>query len=157
MISLIWFVWVAHQFVILILLLNFLIAIVSQSYENVMQQTDFFIYNQRLELNSETILILDFLGKLPDFRTLILASLSDDARADEAANEWKGLVSNMKDHFSKIMKNQKQYLETKIQDQNDKVNNVVQNLRKEFNVMKKQIQAVDGKIDKLMELVQDKN
>jgi hypothetical protein len=45
MISLIWFVWVAHQFVILILLLNFLIAIVSQSYENVMQQTDFFIYN----------------------------------------------------------------------------------------------------------------
>lgn len=31
MISIIWFVWVAHQFVILILLLNFLIAIVSQS------------------------------------------------------------------------------------------------------------------------------
>ena len=45
MIAIIWFVWVAHQFVILILLLNFLIAIVSQSYENVMQQTDYFIYN----------------------------------------------------------------------------------------------------------------
>ena len=63
----------------------------------------------------------------------------------------------MKDHFSKIMKNQKQYLEAKIQGQNDRVNQVDQNLRKEFNVMKKQIQAVDSKIDKLMELVQDKN
>ena len=106
MIFFIWCVWLIHQFVILILLLNFLIAIVSQSYEEVMQKTDFFIYNQRLELNRETIVLLDVLGKLPNFNSLIMASMRDESSADEASLELKGLVTNMKEYFAKIMKNQ---------------------------------------------------
>jgi hypothetical protein len=124
MIALIWFVWVMHQFVVLILLLNFLIAIVSQSYENVMQKTDFFIYNQRLELNRETILLLDVMGRLRNFNSLVIATLSDETRADEDGAEWKGLVTNMKDYFAKIMKNQKIFLDQKLQSQNDKVTEV---------------------------------
>lgn len=69
-----------------------------------MQQTDYFLYNQRLDLNSEVILILDFFGKLENFSTLILASINDESRAEEEASEWKGLVSNMKEYFAKIMK-----------------------------------------------------
>jgi len=45
MITIIWSMWILHQFILLILLLNFLIAIVSQSYENVMQKTEVFIYS----------------------------------------------------------------------------------------------------------------
>ena len=72
-----------------------------------MQQTEVFIYQQRLELNKETILTLEFFGRLTDFQALIVASLTDEARADEAEGDWKGLVTNMKDYFAKIMKNLK--------------------------------------------------
>jgi hypothetical protein len=42
----------------------------------------------------------------------------------------------MKDHFSKIMRSQKQQIDAKIQGQSDKVNQDNQILRKEFNIMK---------------------
>ena len=40
MLATIWLVWFLQQFIILICLLNFLIAIVSQSYENVMSKKE---------------------------------------------------------------------------------------------------------------------
>ena len=40
MISLVWTVWVLHQFLVLIILLNFLIALISQSYEDVMTKLE---------------------------------------------------------------------------------------------------------------------
>jgi len=136
MIMFIWIVWITHQFIILILLLNFLIAIVSQSYENVMQQSEIFLYNQRLELNSETIVIVDFFGRLPEFRTLIIASLDDEARADEAADEWKGLVTNMKDYFSKVMKGQKKHIEEQ-----------VAIIQKDNQLLKKEVSAIKDKMN----------
>lgn len=78
-----------------------------------MQQTEVFIYSQRLELNKETLLTLEFFGKLGEFKALVVASLTDEARADEAEGDWKGLVTNMKDYFAKIMKNQKIALDEK--------------------------------------------
>lgn len=105
MIFIVWFMWIVHQFIMLILLLNFLIAIVSQSYENVMQQSETMLYDQRIELNKETILTLEFFGKLRNFKALIVASLTDEARSEESEGDWKGLVTNMKDYFAKIMKN----------------------------------------------------
>ena len=44
MIAIIWIIWTLHQFCCLVILLNFLIAIVSQSYEHVMQRMDVFKY-----------------------------------------------------------------------------------------------------------------
>jgi hypothetical protein len=154
MIALIWFVWVMHQFVVLILLLNFLIAIVSQSYENVMQKTDFFIYNQRLELNRETILLLDVMGRLRNFNSLVIATLSDETRADEDGAEWKGLVTNMKDYFAKIMKNQKIFLDQKLQSQNDKVTEVEKAVATVTKQLETSFQLIDAKIDKLTALLQ---
>ena len=53
MITLIWIVWVLHQFLVLVILLNFLIAIISQSYENVMTKLDVFKYQTRVDFNLE--------------------------------------------------------------------------------------------------------
>ena len=55
MITLIWIVWVLHQFMNLIILLNFLIAIISQSYENVMQKLVVFKYKTRVDFNLECL------------------------------------------------------------------------------------------------------
>lgn len=40
----IWFIWFMNQFVIVIILLNFLIAVISQSYENVMNSKSIMKY-----------------------------------------------------------------------------------------------------------------
>ena len=81
-----------------------------------MQKTDFFYYNQRVELNRETIMMLNFVGPyinfaLPEFSSLVIASLNEEARAEEAANEWKGLVQNMKEFMSKMIRNQRVEME----------------------------------------------
>ena len=74
MITLIWLVWVLHQFLVLVILLNFLIAIISQSYENVMTKLEIFKYKTRVDFNLECLQVQEFLGRLEDFNTLLVVS-----------------------------------------------------------------------------------
>lgn len=53
MIQFIWVVWIFQQFLVFIILLNFLIAIVSNSYEDVMKQQVVNKYKHRAELNCQ--------------------------------------------------------------------------------------------------------
>lgn len=54
MIYFIWLLWFENQFFNLIILLNFLIAIVGQSYERVMSESLIYQYSHKAELNCET-------------------------------------------------------------------------------------------------------
>jgi hypothetical protein len=83
MISVIWIVWFVHQFLILIILLNFLIAIVSGSYEDVMSKESEHKYMHRTEMNLECFVMLNKKCKLPDFRMLILAIPKEGGNGDE--------------------------------------------------------------------------
>ena len=74
MISLVWTVWVLHQFLVLIILLNFLIAIISQSYENVMTKLEVFKYKTRVDFNLECLQVMEFFGLLESFNTLLLVT-----------------------------------------------------------------------------------
>lgn len=51
---LIWFVWVFNQVIIVIILLNFLIAVISSSYETVMSSKTIKEYQDIAALNKET-------------------------------------------------------------------------------------------------------
>lgn len=53
MITVIWAMWFLNQYVNLIILLNFLIAIISQSYEEIMTEQFVFMYQHRAQLNAE--------------------------------------------------------------------------------------------------------
>jgi len=57
MIFIIWVVWIANQILVFIILMNFLIAIISQSYEQVMSQKIINKYSQRVYLNRESCLL----------------------------------------------------------------------------------------------------
>jgi len=67
MIYLIWAIWFANIFVVLICLLNFLIAVVSQSYDEVMGKSLTFRTFQRLEMNISAAIfrrdVLKMVGK----------------------------------------------------------------------------------------------
>ena len=49
----IWIVWIFNQWAVLLILLNFLIAIISQSYEEVLSLSKKYKYSDRVALNAE--------------------------------------------------------------------------------------------------------
>jgi hypothetical protein len=57
MICIIWSIWFLNQYLVLIILLNFLIAIISQSYDSVMSTSLQTKYTQRCDLNWECTLL----------------------------------------------------------------------------------------------------
>jgi hypothetical protein len=54
-----WVLFLFNEFFILIVLLNFLIAIIGQSYDEVMSKEEIDRYNSRCDLNIEVAIILD--------------------------------------------------------------------------------------------------
>ena len=85
MITIVWSLWVTHQLLMLVIMLNFLIAIISQSYENVMSKSVILKYRQKIQLNFECLLILDFFNVLSEFNCLTV--VSEDG-ADTSSGEW---------------------------------------------------------------------
>lgn len=61
-VALAWLVFWANQYVVLIILLNFLIAVISQSYENVMNSKTIKKYKDLAHLNKEAYLFLNTIG-----------------------------------------------------------------------------------------------
>ena len=86
MIFTIWTFWFIHQYLILIILLNFLIAIISGSYEDVMAQEIQLKYQHRCEMNLECLVILNKKRNLPHFNKMILATPKNDSSDDEMKN-----------------------------------------------------------------------
>ena len=122
-----------------------------------MQQTEVFIYQQRLELNKETILTLEFFGRLTDFQALIVASLTDEARADEAEGDWKGLVTNMKDYYAKIMKNLKIHQDQKEKEFREKlvaVEDTLKEVSKQVTLNQVQVGETNKKLDEILAKLQ---
>lgn len=57
MITYAWFLWIVNILFVLIILLNFLIAIISQSYDSVMTKSIEIVYESRAEFAAETNLL----------------------------------------------------------------------------------------------------
>ena len=74
----IYFFWFINQFLILIILINFLIAVISQSYENVMDSRLIYKYSQRTDLNLTMSNVYEFKEKLESrYDCVILSSNTD--------------------------------------------------------------------------------
>jgi len=58
---LVWLIWWFNQFMIVIILLNFLIAVISQSYENVMNSATILKFKDIAQLNREAYLVMQYL------------------------------------------------------------------------------------------------
>ena len=83
-------------------MLNFLIAVISQSYENVMNSKDIKKYKQIAELNLEAFRILTYIGYFnKEGRSLInnnklLLTLKHDEEGASETEEWIGFVQTIK-------------------------------------------------------------
>jgi hypothetical protein len=56
-----------NQFLNLIILLNFLIAVISQVYDNVIADQKLLLYEHRAELNKEYFMIVRYLSIFEEF------------------------------------------------------------------------------------------
>ena len=62
--TLVWMFWIMNQLITLIILLNFLIAVISDSYANVNAVKDMYTYSHKAELNYECYQIFDRLQRM---------------------------------------------------------------------------------------------
>lgn len=88
-IYIIWFMWFANQALILIILLNFLIAVISQSYENVMNSSVPFKYQQRCELIREAAVIYEAFGLSTTYSIVVLQA---NIGGEGGSGDWAGFV-----------------------------------------------------------------
>ena len=73
-ITLIWVTWFFQTFFMLIIMLNFLIAVITSTYERVMNYQKIISYQHKAELNYETFALMSFFGELEEYKFLIFST-----------------------------------------------------------------------------------
>ena len=94
MIYSIWLVWIVNQYVVLIILLNFLIAIISQSYDNVMSKQIMSKYQNRSAINRELRLSMKAVGLKHKMNVATMSATCSNG--GDGDNSWDGFVKTIK-------------------------------------------------------------
>jgi len=117
LIALIWFVWLMNQYVNLIIMLNFLVAVITEVYQDVAENQESIIYKHKAALNHELFMINKFFGWTAEFKVLVFSVDKDEhVNADK---EWADFVDTIK-QFSL---EQSQYLGAAINELHTTVHN----------------------------------
>lgn len=91
-IVLIWITWVVQTFFMLIVMLNFLIAVITNNYENVFNKQIIYSYFHKAGLNHETCMLLSVLQDLPEYRCIVFQqSRNGENGPDEMDERFDGL------------------------------------------------------------------
>lgn len=88
-----WGGWFFNQLICLIILLNFLIAVISQGYDMVIAESVVDKYLTRAELNLEFFILLKAFGQIKKFNILILQMERD---SEEKTDQFLGFVQTIK-------------------------------------------------------------
>ena len=117
-----WIVWIGNVILMTILLFTFIIAVVGQTYEQVMGDVEAHIYRQKTELVVEAQQILTWIGyyKSSSSQQSILIrkkKFSDDVAERLDKEKWSGVTQTLKTYldFCVIAKIQN------VEDQNDQM------------------------------------
>ena len=77
--------------------MNFLIAVISQSYENVMNKLQVHTYKNRAAMNFQYYQIMEFYQKSEKLTLVLLQSKTTGVEVEGDDNdEWKGFVQTIK-------------------------------------------------------------
>jgi hypothetical protein len=96
MIGVIWAIWIFNQFLMLIILLNFLIAIISQSYDAVMAKATNNVYAQRCRLNRDYRIVVNFRRWFTQVPSEVLILTANSFTDESQGDEWLGFVKTIK-------------------------------------------------------------
>jgi len=89
-----WILWFVQLFVMQIILLNFLIAVISQTYEDVVSSQLNYTYKDKAEMNEECQLILSTLWYKGEVKMIVFTY--DKNIFTSESGEWGGIVDSIK-------------------------------------------------------------
>ena len=138
-----WVVWMIHQYFLHIVFMNFLIAIISQVYENDLANTLQNEYTQKAEMNLEAEQLLTFIGFMEKYFLYILTGDKKDV-VDENLKEWQGYVAQIKQN----QKHESERLEKKITSVEEKIEKKIDG---KIDSVEKKIDSVKEDIASLLE------
>ena len=119
-----------NQFFILVILLNFLIAIICQSYDEVLSKQIVTKYTKKCELNRECRLLLKTLGSLPRFESFVLTA---NVFASLELQEWQGYVQTIRSFVSTQNKQVREQVHHEIQNIHTQIEYFETNVQTELN------------------------
>ena len=120
MLYLTWMIWMSHKYFLHIVFMNFLIAIISQVYENDLANTYQNEYTQRAEMNLEAEQLLTFLGFMKKYSLYVLTADVNDV-VDENLKEWQGYVAQIKQNQRHESERLQRMINDKITSVEDKI------------------------------------
>ena len=82
-IYLIWLVWFVQTFFMLVIMLNFLIAVISSNYEQTMIQQKLIGYRHKAELNYEIYMLVNIFKKMDEYKCIVFQC----SKSNESYNE----------------------------------------------------------------------
>ena len=93
-IIIIWFFWVLNIFFMMIVLMNFLIAEVSQTYDKVKSDGKMLLYQKKAELNLLAFKIFKMFGKRSYFKVIVFTYPKDGDNGDEDGDGFSAKITN---------------------------------------------------------------
>lgn len=146
----IYFVWFVNQALILIVLMNFLIAVISQSYENVMDTAVMIKYSQRCDLNHQVALVYEHSHVLKkDYDCVILSSNTQHG----GDSQWSGFCQSVKG----FVKESNAKIFTNIQKANDQLDKTKGSILNDVDgarlIIKRNVDEVEKLLDDLKEKI----
>lgn len=93
MIYLIYFTWFINQIFLQIILLNFMISVIGNSYQSVIDKEIIITYSSKAGMNREFLIIQKALGNDEKIGTLILSANTED---ESLNSQWYKFTSQVK-------------------------------------------------------------
>ena len=145
--ALLYIIWVLNQFILVVVNLNFLIAVISQSYEESMNNMVINQYRTRAEMNQQVYKNMHLLGWFKDrFRTVIVAQEVDNDNAINK-NEWNGYAQTVKTYLKKQFETKVEALQKILSAQSKAIADTDAKIDATAETTKAQIKALDAKLD----------
>ena len=143
-IILVWIVWVFQIVFMIILLLNFLIADISEKYEMVIGERTLNVYHDKASLNKEYYEIMKelkfIMKKVDDSIAYMIFTISSDIILEEDSEAWQGFVEAIKRHINKRDDGMKE----KIKNLSEKVGKIEMKFDKDVGEIKSMLKILTG-------------
>jgi len=109
-IGLIWLIWFLNCIFNQVIMLNFMISIINQSYERVMAQKNQLMYQYKCDLNMEVEIFMSYFErfcwkKRRNFNSILVITAGDP----DDDGEWSGFCSQVRKLIGHVLQNQSFY------------------------------------------------
>ena len=154
--ALLYMIWMMNQFLLVVVNLNFLIALISQSYEESMNNMIIDQYSTKAEFNNQVYKNMKLLGwGMKNFKTVIVAQEVDNDNATNK-NEWNGYAKTVKTYLKKQIDNKVDDLQKIVSTKVGALDAGVGALDTKVGALDAKVGALDAKMDAMMELLSKK-